>query len=77
MNGRRLEEVAELKNDDQIRVGNFTFRMQILAALAADSSEGETELKAWLLEDAIPTRKPVLPISHTELEIDLSRIAQP
>jgi FHA domain len=77
LNGRRLEEVAELKNDDQIRVGNFTFRIQILAALAADSTEGESELKAWLLEDALPTRKPLKPISHTELEIDLNRSTLP
>jgi pSer/pThr/pTyr-binding forkhead associated (FHA) protein len=77
LNGRRVEEVAELKNDDQIRVGHFTFRVQIVAALAADSSEGETELKAWLLEDALPARKPISPNTRTELEIDLDRSALP
>ena len=77
LNGKLLADVTELKNDDQIRVGHFTFRMQILAALAADSTEGETELKAWMLEDALPTRKPLKPISHTELEIDLQRSALP
>jgi predicted component of type VI protein secretion system len=77
LNGRRLEEVAELKNDDQIRIGNFTFRMQILAALAADSSEGETELTAWLLKDGLTTRTPISPHGSTQLEIDLDRLALP
>jgi FHA domain len=77
LNGGRLTEVAELKNNDRIRVGHFIFGMQILAALAADSSEGETKLKAWILEDALSTRKPISQNCGTELDFDLHSIAVP
>jgi pSer/pThr/pTyr-binding forkhead associated (FHA) protein len=70
LNGMRLTEVTELKNNDQIRVGHFTFKVQILAALAADSNEGKTALKAWLLEET-PSRSPLSQESRTEPEVDL------
>jgi hypothetical protein len=72
VNGQRLTEVAELRNSDHIRVGQFTFEMQILAALAADSNDGKAALKAWLLEEASPSRNPVSQFGRTETDVDLN-----
>ena len=66
-------DVTELKNGDLIRVGHFVFEVQIHAALAADSSEGETVLNAWILQDSQSTRKPASQYCRTEPDLDLSR----
>jgi pSer/pThr/pTyr-binding forkhead associated (FHA) protein len=75
LNGRRLSEVTELNDNDQIRVGPFTFKTQIFAALAADSSAGETALKAFVLEETSPTRKPTSQYCRTEPDIDLDALS--
>ncbi len=77
LNGRRLTKTTELNDNDQIRVGPFTFQMQIFAALAADSSAGETALKAWVLEETSPTRKPTSHYCRTEPDIDLDSLISP
>jgi pSer/pThr/pTyr-binding forkhead associated (FHA) protein len=77
LNGCRLEEVAELRNKDHIRIGHFAFEVQILAALAADTHESHTALKAWLLEESASTRKPISQWGRTEVDIDLDRNVSP
>jgi hypothetical protein len=77
LNGRRLAKATELNDDDQIRVGHFVFKTQIFAALAADSSVGETALKAWVLEETSPARKPASHNCRTEPDIDLDSFVSP
>jgi hypothetical protein len=74
LNGRRLTKEAALNDNDQIRAGHFMLQMQLAASLGANSSAGEMALKAWVLEDASPNRKPISQYGRTEPDIDLDSL---
>ena len=75
VNGQRLTGETELNDNDNIRVGHFQFTMQIFAALAADSGDGEKALSAWILEETSPKRRPASPYCPTEPDIDLDQVS--
>jgi pSer/pThr/pTyr-binding forkhead associated (FHA) protein len=75
VNGQRLAGETELNDNDGIRVGHFQFTMQIFAALAANSGDGEKVLSAWILEETSPKRRPASPYCPTEPDIDLDQVS--
>jgi hypothetical protein len=75
VNRQRLTGKGELNDNDSVRVGHFAFTIHIYAALAAESGEGEKALKAWILEETSPKRRPASPYCPTEPDFDLDQLA--
>jgi pSer/pThr/pTyr-binding forkhead associated (FHA) protein len=76
-NQKRLTEIAELNDNDNIRIGHFVFSVQIYAALAADPGNGAKVLNAWILEEKNPRKRPATPYCPTEADIDLDNFSFP
>jgi hypothetical protein len=74
VNRQKLTGEIELNANDSIRVGYFLFTIDIYAALAADSGDGQKALSAFILEETSPKRRPASPYCPTEPDFNLDEL---
>ena len=69
VNDRRITVQTELSDQDRIRVGDVAFTIHMFAAVTANTAEGHTALREWVVSGG--RQPPPGPEGRTEMAIDL------